>query len=73
MPVPLSRYVEVSLTSELYAQLSPRERAMLPLLIDACREMDAIFWQEAYGDRDALLGSIADPERRRLAEIHFGP
>jgi Peptidase family M49 len=73
MPVPLSRYVEVPLTSEQYAQLTPREQAMLPLLIDACREMDAIFWQEAYGDRDALLGSIADPERRRLAELNYGP
>ncbi len=73
MPVPLSAYVEVALTSELYAQLTPQEQAMLPLLIDAAREMDAIFWQEAYGDRDALLASIADPEQRRLAEIHFGP
>lgn len=47
MPVPLSRYVEVSLTSEMYDRLLPWEQAMLPLLMDACREMDAIFWQEA--------------------------
>lgn len=73
MPVPLSRYSEAPLASELYAQLSPQEQAMLPLLFDACREMDAIFWQEAYGDRDALLDAIGDPEQRRLAEIHFGP
>lgn len=73
MPVPLSRYVEVPLTSELYAQLSPQEQAMLPLLMDAAQEMDAIFWQEAYGDREALLASIADPELRRLAELHYGP
>ncbi len=73
MPVPLSAYVEVPLTSELYAQLTPQEQAMLLLLMDAAREMDAIFWQEAYGDRDALLASIADPEQRRLAEIHYGP
>src|SRR5690349_15703570 len=73
MPVPLSGYVEVPLTSELYATLSPHEEAMLPLLMDAAQEMDAIFWQEAYGDRESLLGSIADPEQRRLAELNYGP
>jgi hypothetical protein len=73
MPVPLSAYAEVALTSELYAQLTAREQAMLPLLIDAAREMDAIFWQEAYGDRDALLDAIGDPELRRLAELNYGP
>lgn len=73
MPVPLSRHIELPLTSELYAQLSPQEQAMLPLLIDACREMDAIFWQEAYGDGESLLAAIPDPEQRRLAEIHYGP
>jgi hypothetical protein len=35
--------------------------------------MDAIFWQEAYGDRASLLASIGDPELRRLAEINYGP
>ena len=73
MPVPLSAYVEVPLTSDLYAQLAPREQAMLPLLVDAAQEMDAIFWQEAYGDREALRDSIADPELRRLAELNYGP
>jgi len=73
MPVPLSGYLEVPLTSELYAELSPHEQAMLPLLIDAAQEMDAIFWQEAYGDPAALLASIAAPEQRRLVEINCGP
>ncbi|HZN54489.1 MAG TPA: hypothetical protein VFB67_04145 [Candidatus Polarisedimenticolaceae bacterium] len=66
-------YVEVALTSDLYPKLTERERAMVPLLIDACREMDAIFWRESYGDRDALLASISDPELRRFAEINYGP
>jgi hypothetical protein len=68
-----TKYVEVALTSDLYASLTDKERAMVPLLIDACREMDAIFWREAYGDSAALLGSIADPELRRFAEINYGP
>jgi len=42
-------------------------------LIDACREMNAIFWWEGYGDKTPLLASIADPELRRFAEINYGP
>ena len=73
MASPRTKYVEVALTSDLYGKLSDKERGMIPLLIDASREMDAIFWQEAYGDKDKLLASIADPETRRFAEINYGP
>ena len=68
-----TKYVDVALTSDLFAKLTDKERAMVPLLIDACREMDAIFWLEGYGDKTALLASIADPELRRFAEINYGP
>ncbi|HET9775380.1 MAG TPA: hypothetical protein VFP77_02300 [Gemmatimonadaceae bacterium] len=46
---------------------------MLPLLIDAARQMDPIFWIESYGDRDALMRQITDPAARQLAVINFGP
>ena len=35
--------------------------------------MDAIFWQEAYGDQTALLSTIDDPDLRRFAEVNYGP
>jgi hypothetical protein len=65
--------VEVGLTTDLLGGLSEHERSMLPLLEEACAEMDDIFWQEAYGDRDALLSSIEDPEVRRFAAFNYGP
>lgn len=68
----LAKYTTVRLTTD-FAALTPRERRMIPLLIDAAREMDGIFWQQAYGDRDALLRTIADPKVRRFAEINYGP
>jgi len=68
-----TKYVEVALTSDLFAKLTDKERAMVPLLIDASREMDAIFWWEGYGDKTPLLASIPDPESRRFAEINYGP
>ncbi len=68
----MTKYSEVTLTSNLGA-LSDSERRMIPLLMDAAREMDAIFWLQAYGDKDALLPSIADADLRRFAEINYGP
>lgn len=65
-------YAEVILTTDLGA-LTDNERRMIPLLIEACREMDAIFWQEAYGDPKPLLASISDPELRRYVEVNYGP
>ena len=47
---------------------------MLGLFIDAAVIMDDLFWQQAYGDRDALLRSLAgDPRQQRFAELNYGP
>ena len=67
----LARYTSVRLTTDL--PLSARERQMIPLLIQAAQEMDALFRMQAYGNVDSLLASIADPRVRRYAEINYGP
>src|ERR687895_1215285 len=59
----LAQYTTVRLTADL-TKLTENERRMIPLLIDAARSMDAIFWQQAYGNRDSLLQSIRDPATR---------
>ena len=69
--IKLARYTPVRLTTDL--PLSDRDRRMIPLLIDAAREMDALFKLQAYGNLDSLLASIADPRVRRYAEINYGP
>ncbi|HEU6450639.1 MAG TPA: hypothetical protein VFT57_04410 [Gemmatimonadaceae bacterium] len=68
----LARYTTVELSYDT-SSLTAKERRMLPLLIDAARAMDAIYWREAYGDRDSLLKSISDADTRRLVEINYGP
>jgi hypothetical protein len=68
----LAQYTTVPLTTDL-AKLTENERKMIPLLIDAARHMDAVFWLQAYGNRDSLLESITDPAIRRYAEINYGP
>ena len=73
MTTPKTRYVEVTLASDLFEKLTDKERAMVPLLIDACDEMDAIFWLQSYGEKGRLLASLVDPELARFAEINYGP
>ncbi len=68
----LEDYVTVKLTADL-SGLSDSQREMLPLLVQAAQVMDGLFWQQAYGDRDALLEGIEDPDARRFAEINYGP
>ena len=69
--IKLARYTPVRLTTDL--PLGPAERRMIPLLIDAAREMDALFKLQAYGNLDSLLATIPDPRVRRYAEINYGP
>jgi len=68
----LAKYTPVRLTADV-SRLTANERRMIPLLIDAAREMDNIFWMQTYGDRDALLRRIQDPQLRRYVEINYGP
>ena len=65
-------YSTFRLTADL-DHLSDNQKQMIPLLIEAAKIMDGLFWQQAFGDREALLDSIPDPEKRRFAEINYGP
>jgi hypothetical protein len=68
----LAKYTTVPLTADT-ASLTARERAMLPILIEAARVMDEIYWHEAYGDRDTLFARVRDADARRFIEINYGP
>lgn len=69
--IKLARYTPVRLTTDL--PLSARDRQILPLLIDAAREMDALFAMQTYGNLDSLRSAIRDPRLRRYVEINVGP
>ena len=68
----LAKYTTVRLTTDL-SVLTPNERGMIPLLIEAAQAMDEIFWMQAYGNRDSLLTWLHDPRMRRYGEINYGP
>jgi hypothetical protein len=72
MATKVAQYTPVRLTAELGA-LSEQERRMIPLLIDAAREMDTVFQRQIYPARDSLLASLSDSSMQRYVEINYGP
>lgn len=72
MKAKLEKFDEVVLTTDL-SWLSDNEREIIRILMQAADIMDDIFWQQAYGDKEALLSSIKDEATRKYAMIHYGP
>ena len=66
------QYTSFRLSADL-STLSENERQMIPLLIEAAKAMDNIFWEQAYGNRDSLLRTIENPDLRRFVQINYGP
>ncbi len=69
-------YAEFTLSGDL-SPYSAKQKKMIGLLIDAATVMDDLFWQQAWGDKQALLKDIetkyADDNLKRLVEINYGP
>ena len=68
----LSQFTSFRLTTDL-SLLSENECKMLPHLFAAADQMEKIFWQQAWGNRDELMESIEDPALREYAKINYGP
>jgi hypothetical protein len=68
----VAAYDEVELTADL-SHLAEGDRQAIGHLLEASEIMDALFWKQAYGDREALLAGIQDPATRRYVEINYGP
>ena len=68
----IGEYAKVRLDADL-SGLSPDQNQMLVKLIQAGQVMDAIYWQQTYGDKDALLSGIKDPDTRQMVEYNYGP
>lgn len=68
----LNQYTTVRLSADLSA-LSDADRTVVRHLLGAMDAMDDVYWQQAYGDRDALLDRVEGEAARRLVEINYGP
>ena len=65
-------YEPVTLKTDL-SVLSENEKLMVPILIDAARIMDEIFWEESYGDKNELLEKLSDDKLKGFAMLNYGP
>lgn len=68
----LSEYTSVKLAADT-TNLTAKERQMIPLLIDAAKAMDPIFWEQTWGSRDSLMSTVSDQGIRRFIDVNYGP
>ena len=66
------KYAEYTLTADI-SHLSDNEKQMLPLLFEASDIMEELYWKENWGDKDALMAQITDPDIQKMAKICYGP
>ena len=65
-------YEKVRLSTDLNL-LTANERKVLPLLIEAAKIMDELFWKQVYPQRDSLMATIKDEKTRSFVDINYGP
>ena len=69
----VDQYAVFPLEADL-SHLSENDRQVVRLLIEAAQPMDGVFWQEAYGNKEAALAlANGDEATRRFIEINYGP
>lgn len=68
----LNKYATFKLSSDV-SHLSENQQSMLPLLVDAAKIMDELFWLQSFGPKDTFLKSIENQKLRKFAAINYGP
>ena len=68
----LAGYATVQLKTDL-TQLTDKEKQMIPLLIQAARIMDTLYWDQSYGHRDSLLQIVTDEPTKKYVLLNYGP
>lgn len=65
-------YAKVSLTTDL-TQLSENEKQVIPLLIEAAKLMDAIFWKESIPESISIDRSTLTADQKLFYQLNYGP
>ncbi|HKK58475.1 MAG TPA: hypothetical protein VJ937_03285 [Salinivirga sp.] len=68
----VEQYAVVSLKTDI-SHLSDNQKEMLKILFDVADVMEGLFWQDAFGDKEALMENIDDKWTKLYAEINYGP
>jgi len=68
----LAQFAVVRLTTDL-STLSENEKQMIPILLEAAKIMDQLYWKQTIGDKNSFLDTISNADTRKFAEINYGP
>ena len=66
-------YAVVPIEAPDLSGITDNGKEVLNLYRFAADEVDAIYWEQYFGDKEALLDGITDPVQRTFAEINYGP
>lgn len=67
-----SEFVPFALTTD-FSVLTEKEKLILPLLLEASKLIDELFWQQAFGNKDSLLAIGWDEYTKKFLHINYGP
>jgi hypothetical protein len=65
-------YAKVALTTDL-SQLSENEKQVIPLLIEAAKLMDEIFWKESIPKNTVVDLTSLSPDQQLFYNLNYGP
>ena len=66
-------YAVVTIEAPDLSGITDNGKEVLNLYRFAADEVDAIYWQQYFGDKNALLDDISDPVQKTFAQINYGP
>lgn len=69
----VNNYAVVKIEAPDLSGITDNGKEVLNLYRFIADEVDAIYWKQYFGDKQALLESISDPVQKTYAEINYGP
>jgi hypothetical protein len=67
-----NEFVPFALTTD-FSVLTEKEKQILPLLLEASKLIDDLYWQQAYGNKDSLMAGNWDEYTKKFILINYGP
>lgn len=68
----VEEFAYVDLSSDLYNQLSDKEKEIVAVFKEIADIMDGLFWKQTFGDK-SIMEQLEDPYARQFAAINYGP
>ena len=66
-------YAVVTLETPDLSGITDNGKEVLNLYRFAAKEIDDLYWEQYFGDKEALLSGISDPVQKEFALINYGP